>query len=60
MRVDRAELRKKRAKPTKKPSIARRKPIALRQARFTSEPWYERAAQLISIPLDRRERRDHR
>ena len=58
MRVDRAESRGKRTQSTKKPSSARRKSVVLRKTSFISESWYERAAQLISIPLDRREQRD--
>ena len=58
MRIDRAERRGKRTKSTKKPSSARRKSVVLRHISFISESWYERAAQLISIPLDRREQRD--
>ena len=58
MRVDRVERRGKRTQSTKKPGNARCKPVVFRQVSFTSEAWYERAALLISIPLDRREQRN--
>ena len=51
--------RKKGISPSKKTSSVKRK-TTQRQVNFRSENWYERTAQLLSIPLDRRVQRHGR
>ena len=47
MGVDRGNSRKKVAKSSKKPSVAKRKTVK-RKINFKDSPWYEWAAQSIS------------
>jgi hypothetical protein len=56
--VDRGNSRKTVAASSKKPSVAKRKTVK-RKINFKDSPWYERAAQQHSVPLDRRAPRDH-
>ena len=54
VRVDRAELRSKRAVSLKMPIIPKHK-TAKRRTEFKSSSWYQTSAQSLAIPLDRRD-----
>jgi hypothetical protein len=48
VRIDRADRRKKRTAPPKKPSNSGRKSVR-RQVTFKSSSWYEKAALTVGI-----------